>query len=256
MNWEILTAKYDTRPIGLQSFFRTNLEVQNSDCMLDCCLGASHSYYKVEPRTYAMHDGEFFVSWEGFYQNCSDDIALRRGLQWTVGISRISRSTACVFTSLPVKFEDCTTPDTILFQSADVQKWTLLGYSGLTVSQSPSGRRMFYLSVIERTSGNIEANGMVQNQIWVIPEGENYSKNPHPVQKFGPIAISADFVRNVFDDAGTIRLRLDEHGYPIAAYRTAYDAGIFCYSVKIDTEGILRVWDEQIFVTRSRRVVL
>lgn len=253
LSWEILAANYDSRPINLQSFFRTELEVQNNGCMLECCKGAGHTYYKVEPRSFVVDEGEVFVSWEGFYQNCSDDFASRRGLKWTMGVSKITRSKECVFTDgfWPVLFEDCTTPDTILFQG-DVARETMLGYSGLSVSQSPSGRRIFYLSVIENKSGVIGAAAIVTSRIWTIPEGENYSKNPKAVQQFGPIHISYKFLYNVVDNIGTIRLRMNDKGYPTAACRTGYDAGVFCYSVNMDSEGILTVSNENHFVSRAQ----
>jgi hypothetical protein len=252
-SWEILTAKYDTRPINLRSFFRTSLEAQNNGCSMACCERAGNTYFKVEPRTYVLDGGDMFVSWEGFYQDCSDEFASKRGLQWTIGISKIIQSTECVLTdgSHPVNFEDCTTPDTILFQGG-MARQVMLGYSGVAVSRSPSGARVFYLSVVENKSGVVGTGAIVANRIWAIPEGENYSKNPNAAQQFGQIHISPEFVSNVVDDVGTIRLRLDEHGYPTALCRTGYDAGVFCYSVEIDGDGVLTVSNENRYVTQEQ----
>ena len=253
LSWEILAANYDRRPFSLRSFFRTNLQVQNNGCLLECCKGAGPTYYNVELRSFLVDKGEVFLSWEGFYQNCSDDFASRRGLKWTIGVSKITRSKECVFTDglWPVKFEDCTTPNTILFQG-DVARETMLGYSGLSVSQSPSGRRVFYLSVIENKSGVYGAAAIITNQIWTIPEGENYSQNPNTVQKFGQIHISNVFLNNVVDNIGTIRLRMNDKGYPTGACRTGYDAGVFCYSVDMDSEGVLIVSNEYQYVSREQ----
>jgi hypothetical protein len=253
LSWEILTAKYDARPINLQSFFRTNLEAQNNECLMECCKGAGHTYFKVEPRSYIYDNGDVFVSWDGFYQNCSDEFASRRGLQWTMGVSKITQSTGCVLTDglSPVNFEDCTSPDTILFQGG-IARQTILGYSGIAVSRSPSGRRVFYLSVIENKSGVNGAGAIAANRIWAIPEGENYSKNPKAVQQFGQIHISPEFLFNVVDDVGTIRLRLDDHGYPTALCRTGYDSGVFCYTVEMDGDGFLTVSNENRYVTQEQ----
>lgn len=252
-SWEILRARYDTQPVALESYFRTQQEVGNNDCLMECCEGAGHTYFKVEPRSFVVDGRDIFISWSGFYQNCSDEFASKRGLKWTLGVSKLVPSSDCILTGgiNSVKFEDCTTPDTILFQGG-VARQTMLGYSGIAVSLSPSGKRVFYLSVIENKTGVNGAGALVANSVRLIPEGEDFSKNPNAAQQFGQLHVNPAFLTNPVDDVGTIRLRLDDSGYPTAACRTAYDTGVFCYALHMESDGNLIVSDEKKYVTQEQ----
>ncbi len=246
-SWEILRASYDT-PIILDSFFRTNLQVWNSEDILKCSKNGGHSYFQVDPRSFVLDDGEFFVSWDGFYQNCSDDFAAKRGLQWSIGVSKILQSPDCVLTGglEPVNFEDCTEPVSIVYQDATARE-VVHGYSGIAVSRSLSGKRIFYLSIIEIRSG-VE---VAFSEIWTMPEGEYYSKNPKASGAFGAVRISKEFLEHAVDDVGTIRLRVDNSGIPTAACRSAYDAGVFCYALEVLEDSTIKATGQNQYVSRE-----
>jgi hypothetical protein len=253
-SWEILRASYESRPILLQSFFRTGQENTNSECLMQCCENAAeYTYHQVEPRSYIVDGDDVFVTWDGFYQDCSDEFASKRDLQWSIGVSKIIQSPECVLTDglERVKFEDCTSPVSIVYQGVRARE-VLLGYSGGAISRSPSGKRVFYLSVIENI---FDINGVGEaaaSEVWTIPEGENYSKNPMAVQKFGSIRIAREFLEHSVDDVGTLRLRLNDDGIPTGACRTAYDAGVFCYALEMKDETNIDVIETTEYVTREQ----
>lgn len=252
-SWEIVRASYASRPILLQSFFRTDQTNRNNECTMECCDNAGHTYFQVEPRSYIVDGEDVFVSWDGFYQDCGDPFASKRGLQWSVGVSKIIQSPGCVLTDglMPVKFEDCTSPVSIVYQGGAARQ-TMLGYSGMALSQSPSGKRVFYLSVLQNLYGVNGPGEVAVSEVWTMPEGEHYSKNPLAVHKFGTTQISKEFLENPVDDVGTIRLRLNDDGIATAACRTAYDTGVFCYALGMKDGSRIEVTEERTYVTRDQ----
>jgi hypothetical protein len=250
-SWEIVRASYGSRPILLQSFFRTGQMNRNNECSMQCCEKAGYTYFEVEPRSYIVDGDDVFVSWDGFYQDCNDEFASRRDLQWSIGVSKIIQSPECVLTDglEPVRFEDCTSPVSIVYQGGSRARETLLGYSGMAVSRSPSGKRVFYLSVIQNIFGVNGAGAAASSEVWTMPEGEQFSKNPMAVQKFGTIQVAKEFLEHPVDDVGTIRLRLNDDGIPTAACRTAYDAGVFCYALEMKDESNINVIEQKEYVT-------
>jgi LPXTG-motif cell wall-anchored protein len=253
-SFEILRGRLDTPPVVLESFFRLTTEVSTGHCLTQCCepdLG-HHTYYKVEPRDYTVHDGEIFVSWDGFYQNCGDEFAAKAGLKWTVGVSKIMQSPKCVSTGgdHEVSFEDCTVPVSILFQE-NRARGKILGYSGFQASYTPSGKRMFFLSAMDNDK-TVELGGQLFSEIWAMPEGEVYPKNPIALQVFGKLHIHNIFENTAVDDVGTIRLRQDEDGAVTGLCRTAYDVGIACYSLAIDNEERIKIYNDSLFVTAEQ----
>jgi hypothetical protein len=256
-NFEILRASLEP-PIELESFFRTNQDARNNECGMLCCdvvgdgVGqGGHTYFEVQPRDYVLDGADVFVSWDGFYQDCDDYFASKRNLQWSIGVSKIRQTPECVLNGGldPVNFQDCSTPVSI-FHEEGTAKNMLLGYSGIAVSLSPSGKRVFYLSVINNSITSLDgAGGSPVNEIWTMPEGEHYMKNPNALQKFGGTAIAKPFLDYSVDDVGTIRLRLDENRIPTALCRTAYDAGVFCYALLMKDEENIEVTSTKTFVT-------
>jgi hypothetical protein len=249
-SFEIFRAPLES-PVVLESFFRTTQDVRNNDCLWLCCEGASHTYFELQPRDYVIDGGEVFISWDGFYQDCSDEFASKTGLKWAIGVSKVEQSPECVSTLglEPVKFEDCTTPVSILYEHGTARN-ILLGYSGFASSNSRSGKRMFYLSVIDNAKTGLDGAGaQPSNEIWAMTEEENYTKNPKALQIFGGVGIQGQFLDHPVDDVGTIRFRYDENRIPDAMCRTAYDAGVFCYSLQMEPDNTINVIKSNMQVT-------
>lgn len=246
-SWEILRASYDSSPIRLESFFRTTEMVWNSEKILHCPENGSRRYFQVEPRSFVLDGGDVFISWDGFYQDCSDRFGSKVGLLWTLGISKIIKSPECVLNGgfESVNFEDCTVPVAIIYQDTTARK-VLHGYSGIAVSQLPSGRRLFFLSILGRSS----VHG-AWSEIWTMPEGEDYSKNPKALGQFASVPVSESFLEHPVDNVGTMRLRLDADNFPIAACRSTYDAGVFCYTLEVQIDEKIIAKEEKQYVHRQ-----
>lgn len=245
-SWEILRASYDSTPILLESFFRTTQMVWNSENILKCPDNGSHTYFQVEPRSFVLDGGDVFVSWEGFYQDCRNRFGSKVGLLWTIGVSKIKKSQDCILNEglKPVNFEDCTVPVSIVYQDTTARQ-VMHGYSGIAVSRSPSGMRVFFLSILGRSS----IDG-AWSEIWTMPEGEDYSKNPKASGRFAHVHVSESFLDHPVDNVGTIRLRLDANNIPSAACRSSYNDGVHCYALQVQTDGTFIAKEEKQYVHR------
>jgi hypothetical protein len=121
-SFEILRAPLES-PVKFESFFRVGQESSyttwnGKNCLMECCEGAGRSYYQVIPRDYVVDGDEVFVSWDGFYQDCNDEFFYKKGLLWTIGVSKILQTAECVSTGglEDVNFAECTTPAAIIYQ--------------------------------------------------------------------------------------------------------------------------------------------
>ncbi|KAG7354337.1 hypothetical protein IV203_003693 [Nitzschia inconspicua] len=70
-SFEILSAPL-VAPVSLQPYFRTEIFSSNNGCKMSCCEDATHTYFKVQPRDFAVDNGDVFVSWDAFYQDCGN----------------------------------------------------------------------------------------------------------------------------------------------------------------------------------------
>lgn len=193
-----------------------------------------------------LDGGDVFISWDGFYQDCNDRFGSKAGLLWTIGVSKIIQSQECILNGglEPVSFEDCTVPVSIVYQDTTAKE-ILHGYSGIAVSRLPSGKRVFFLSILGRSIGE-----GAWSEIWTMPEGDDFAMNPRASERFGSVRVSEAFLEHPVDNVGTIRLRLDENNVPIAACRSTYDAGVFCYALDVQANGKIIVKEEKQYVNR------
>jgi hypothetical protein len=107
---------------------------------------------------------------------------------------------------------------------------------------------MFFLSAMDNDK-TVELGGQLFSEIWAMLEGEVYPKNPNALQVFGKLHIHNIFENTAVDDVGTIRLRQDEDEAVTGLCRTAYDVGIACYSLAIDNEERIEIYNNSLFVT-------
>jgi hypothetical protein len=244
--FEILRAAL-TRPIEFQSFFRTKGAYSNSDCGLECCAGAGHTYLNMKPRSYLVEGEDIFISWGGLYQDCADEFLQKASFKWTIGVSKLEQRSDCILTGTQVDFADCTTPVALAYQGDQGEDDVFLGYSSFQSSRSPSGNRIFYLSVLKGDSDNMKSQ--LVNEIWAIPEGEVFAKNPNALQKIDQVPVSRSFMYHSVDNVGSIRLRLDKDGVATSLCTAAYDGGIFCSAFSLDTESRIEVYRTETVVT-------
>ena len=257
-SFEILRAPLinNSPPVALQSYFRTPTEISNSNCLMQCCKEEEghHNYYQMEPRDYTIHDGEIFISWDGFYQNCADDFASQIGLKWTVGISKIKQTSECVLTdgTFNVNFEDCTEPVAIMYHdTSSTARNKVLGYSGFQASYAPSGKRMFWVSALGKTQ-RTDGLRLLDSEAWVMAEGESHFKNPNALQVFGRLEVDHLFIDEPVDDVASMKLRKNrDTGIPDGLCRTAYNAGVACYSLSIDENDKVSITNDKLIVGRE-----
>jgi hypothetical protein len=252
-SFEILRADM-TSPVSFKSFFRTGMFASNDRCKLACCEDTQHTYHKVQPRDFVVDGNDVFVSWDGFYQDCSDSFSSKRGLQWTVGISKILTSPECISTQglFEASFAECTVPISIAFQDS-TPRARLLGYSGFAIGVLPDGGRVFFLSALD----NDTALGKLSTEIWAIRSGGNYMNDPTTLWVLGKNEIDSNFMSIGVDDVGTLRLRKTPDGIPRALCRSAYDAGIFCHRLSISEEsGAIQFASSNTYVSSKQVCVL
>lgn len=248
-SFEILRADMKS-PVTFKSFFRAGLFASNDQCKFDCCEGAQHTYHKVQPRDFIADGDDVFISWDGFYQDCGDVFSSKRGLQWTVGISKILTSPECISTQGldEVSFAECTVPVTIAFQDSTANA-RLLGYAGFATGFLPDGGRVFFLSALD----NDTTLGKLTTEVWAIRSGGNYVKDPSSLWVLGKTEIDSNFMSVSVDDVGTLRLRKSVDGVPRALCRTAYDAGIFCHRLSIsDESGVIQFATSNTYVSKEQ----
>eukprot|EP00980_Cylindrotheca_fusiformis_P028275 scaffold22589_cov138-Cylindrotheca_fusiformis.AAC.38 len=243
--FEILRASL-LRPVKFQSFFRTKGAYSNNDCGEECCAGAGHTYLNTKPRSYLIDGDDIFISWGGIYQDCRAESLRKSELKWTIGVSKLEQRPDCVLTGTQVDFADCTTPVALAYQG---EEDIFLGYSSFQSSHSPSGDRIFFLSVLMDDQDQSES-GLV-NEIWAIPESGVFTKNPIAPQKISQAPVSRSFMYHSVDNVGSIRLRFDRNGIATALCTTAYDAGIFCSAFRIGSDSRVEVSRTEVFVTSN-----
>jgi hypothetical protein len=265
----VATNKMNEEEISFQSFFRTQKSVWKNaaenplSCDPDKSVG--NTYLKVHPRDFVVVDvdiddsgvvgGDVYLSWDGFYQNCSDIYASKKGLQWTVGVSKLIQSPECTLTDgmEEVKFEDCTEVVSIAYQDKTAYE-TVLGYAGLSSSKLPNGDNLFFLSALDHVNLDQKHEGKARlyNELWVIKEGQSYVDDPSNRQVFGRVEIDSAFMDVPCDDVGSIQLRKDEDGMATGICRSAYDAGIFCNSIDISAEGSVEIKQSYTYASKEQ----
>eukprot|EP00529_Nitzschia_sp_RCC80_P016660 CAMPEP_0113484918 /NCGR_PEP_ID=MMETSP0014_2-20120614/24214_1 /TAXON_ID=2857 /ORGANISM="Nitzschia sp." /LENGTH=646 /DNA_ID=CAMNT_0000378545 /DNA_START=56 /DNA_END=1996 /DNA_ORIENTATION=+ /assembly_acc=CAM_ASM_000159 len=286
-SFEILRADVSlvsevTGQIKFQSFFRTQKSVWKNDdavnpmtCEHKDNMSVGDTYLKVHPRDFVVvisesnnnnkndsNNGEnggsdVYISWDGFYQNCSDEFSAKKGLMWTVGVSKLIQSQDCTLTDGmdEAKFEDCTEVVAIAYQDTKAYE-SILGYAGINYSKLPNGDNLFFLSALDHVNLDQKHLGKTKlyNELWVIKEGQDYSKDPSVRQVFGRVEIDPAFMDVPCDDVGSIQLRKHEGGGTMATgiCRSAYDAGIFCNSIDISDEGLVTIQESSTFVTKKQ----
>ncbi|KAL3907137.1 MAG: hypothetical protein SGARI_003687 [Bacillariaceae sp.] len=223
---------------------------------MSCCEDGGHTYFKVQPRDFVVDNGDVFVSWDAFYQDCSPgSYTAKAGLKWTVGVSKILSTPECVGherdDSEEVSFAECAEPVAIAFQDSEPRQ-KLLGYAGFAIGNSKSRKddntpeRLFFLSALHQVGLN-ELN----NEIWIVKEGD-VNNGPDVVEIDSVASIDSRFADISVDDVGTIRLRKDENGVPTGLCRTAYDSAIVCHQVRIDDTGAAELWSKNTYVTKEK----
>lgn len=247
--FEILRAPL-IRPIELQSFFRTKGAYSNSDCGLECCAGAEHTYLNTKPRSYLIEGEEIFISWGGIYQDCGDEFQRKANFKWTIGVSKLEQRPDCILTGTQVDFATCTTPIALAYQGDEGEDDIFLGYSSFQSSLSPSGNRVFFLSVLRVNAENRESQPV--NEIWAVPEGEVYAKNPNALQVIDRVPVHRSFMYHSVDNVGSIRMKLDNDGIATSLCTTAYDWGILCLAFSINRESKVEVSRRESFVTSDQ----
>lgn len=258
-SFEILRASTMANPVGFKSFFRTAKYVWNNPCdnPLECCdalVDAGDTFFKVTPRDFVVDGDDIFVSWDGFYQNCRNEYSAKQGLMWTIGVSKLIRSPECESTDglEEVKFEECSQIAAIAFQDSTANE-KVLGYAGIAMSKLPGGKSLFFLSALDHVG--LKENKLkpkLFNELWVIREGQDYSKDSRSLQVFGRVEVDPVFMDVPCDDVGSIELRNDDNGMASAVCRSAYDAGIFCHSISVSDEGVVEIVKSHTFVTKKQ----
>ncbi|KAG7351242.1 hypothetical protein IV203_010602 [Nitzschia inconspicua] len=242
-SFEILSAPL-VAPVSLQPYFRTEIFSSNNGCKMSCCEDATHTYFKVQPRDFAVDNGNVFVSWDAFYQDCGNVYTKKTGLKWTVGVSKLLQTNECLHTTDEVSFAGCTEPVAIAFQDSKPRE-KLLGYSGFSIANIPnSDKKLFFLSALDRPDVNV-----LNNELWVLKEGE-FNPYPDVFQVHSTARIDSRFADVAVDDVGTIRLRKDENGVPTGLCRTAYDTAIVCHKIQVQDDGKVDFLSANTFVTK------
>ena len=291
---EVSLASEVTGQIEFRSFFRTQKSVWKNEAVnpMTCEPGKSvgDTYLKVHPRDFVVisegttsnnnnnYDvrssssngggdagggrtggaSDVYISWDGFYQDCSDEFRAKKGLMWTVGVSKLIQSQDCTLTDGmdEAKFEDCTEVVAIAYQDTKAYE-SILGYAGINYSKLPNGDNLFFLSALDHVNLDQKHLGKTKlyNELWVIKEGQDYSKDPSVRQVFGRVEIDPAFMDVPCDDVGSIQLRKHEsEGGTVTTgiCRSAYDAGIFCNSIDISDEGLVTIQESSTFVTKTQ----
>lgn len=237
--WEILWAPLDadiyTAPAAggastMLPYFRIPKQIYTDQASGQNCnnYNTRFAYFEVLPVAFTVDDNDdVFISWEGFFQDCEDVFEAGNGLVWSIGVNKVDRS--CVMNNAIQSFSDCTTPHSIFYKGL-IGKDRRLG-NGIGMSQSPAGRRIFYLTVVNRAfeSGN-------PNQLWAAPPGIH--KFPAVVPTPGNPSASVYQVTRIIPDVASIQLSLDQGRQAHAVCQTVYDQGVYCYEFEIEDNGV------------------
>lgn len=246
-SWEIIRARIGevgAEPMMFESYFRIEKNIEWNECSWKCCHPAGKAYIGVTPKSYFVDEGDVFVSWDGFYKDC-DDAGSSENLKWTVGVSKIRNGTSCVLNGGSTKqaFSACTEVVSIVYQNVTGRN-AVLPFGGFSSVRMPRSRkRMFFMSVMR--SEGIDM-GVLSNEVWVFPEGDDFSKNPQLLQTFAPVRIHGLLFDAEIQDGGSIRLHTNPEGVLDHLCRTAFDHSISCFPVRLDeTDTVLVRLDEE-----------
>ena len=185
------------------------------------------AYYEVLPVAFSLDENDdVYISWEGYFQDCTDEEVAGDGLVWSIGVNKVDKR--CVATDYLQSFNNCTTPATIFYRGY-VGKDRRLG-NGLAFSSSPSGRQLVYVSAINRAFG---VDG--SNELWVAPAGIH--NRPTIVPAPGIPSVGAFQATRIIPDVASINLNLDSNRLPRGYCQTVYNEGVHCYKFRIEDDG-------------------
>ena len=245
-SWEIIRASIvdvGEEAMMFESYFRTGKTVEWNECSWKCCQSTGKAYVGVTPKSYYVDEGDVFVSWDGFYKDCDD----AGSLKWTVGVSKIRNDTSCVLNggSTSQAFAACTEVVSVVYQNVTGRN-VVLPFGGFSSIRTPrSGTRMFFMSAMR--SEGIDT-GVLSNEVWVFPQGGDFSKTPHLLQTFAPVRIHGMLFDTEIQDGGSIRLHTSNDGALDHICRTAFDHSVSCFPVLLDETDTLLVRLDQEYV--------
>ncbi len=259
--WEILWAPLDfsdtyasssTSATSLLSYFRIPKTIYTDQTRGQDCgkyNGTRFAYYEVLPVAFGVDENDdVFISWEGYFQDCADAIESENGLVWSIGINKVERK--CLMSDNVQSFGECSTPFSILYRGL-LGKDRRLG-NGLEMSSSPAGRRLFYLTVVNRAYEVDNAN-----ELWVAPPGIH--KLPNVIPTPGIPGATGYQATRIIPDVASLRLKVDSDKLPRSVCQTAYTKGVFCFSFQIEDDGENVVAysedTEPIFVVNEQQVI-
>lgn len=201
-------------------------------------------------RSFAVdeHTGDVFISWEGFFKDCSNVFGSKKKLQWTIGVSRLkTEDPTCAFmgkgdeTYLHTNhFPRCTEPVSIVYQST-LGRDVVMSYGGFAVipassagePQGTNDKRSFLLSVLQYSSNGDQ--DIVTSKVWSFPEGAKNFKDESKRQELGAgIVVDSVFMNQNVWDGGSLRLHYDAFtGKPDHLCRTVFEVGIECLPMSV-----------------------
>ncbi len=284
-SWEILRAKLPNQSeasknsdgfLQFESLFRTLEAFDWNECDFKCCpynsnkdddpfqyskqeennyYAHTHAYVRTIPRSFSVDEtnGDIFVSWEGFYQNCDPARLVQdEKLQWTIGVSRLrTEDPYCTTDQVHVmenNFARCTEPVSIVHQSSHGHDYSL-PYGGLMVvpARDREHRRSFIMSVI--TSPDVREEH--KSFVWAVPEGGSHDQDQLALNIDG-VSMGHNFA-NVWD-GGTLRLHKNSQtGRPDHLCRSIFNKGIGCMPISDEQgfDGFLPQGEEKIVLTEE-----
>jgi hypothetical protein len=239
-SWEIIRSPVDT--INFESYLRTNPKIEWNECDWDCCEDTGQTYVQVAPKTFLADGNDVFVTWDGFYKDCTDIYTAAKSLVWTVGISKLKKDNDCILNGgdHEVNFATCSDPVSIVYQNATGRS-RVVPYGGFATARSSTGRRMFFMTILH--SEGID-DGKITSEVWVTPEGAEYATSPGELQTLGAVQVLGAFFDQEIQDVGSIRLHLNNDGAPDHLCRTIFDVGVSCFPFALSQGDRVSVTDE------------
>jgi hypothetical protein len=97
--------------------------------------------------------------------------------------------------------------------------------------------------------------GVLSNEIWVFPEGGDFSKAPPLLQTFAGVEIHGLLFDEEVQDGGSIRLHTSDDGVVDHICRTAFDHSISCFPVRLDKNGAVSIkLDQEYLFANSAQI--
>jgi len=292
VDWEIVRAELPQQgdfnskvlnkngTLQFEYVFRSLEAIGWNECDFDCCIKDDvideqwdedtntnyeykHAYLRTNIRSFVVdeHTGDVFVSWEGFYKDCTDVFAASKKLQWTIGISRLKmEDTKCTFLGRSDhtfksegQFARCSETVSIVFQSSRGRE-VVLPYGGFAVipSSATGNKRIFLLSVLSRPEID---SGDLTSRVWAFPEGGNALRDESKRQD---LTDNFTVVDEIFMDAniwdgGSLRLHYNStSGKPDHLCRTIFGEGIECFQITVGTDTVYSSSDPQSFLSKDQ----